>query len=88
MSPLSLIPLFFLIAIAAPAAWAVGKVYFRSRGEREIVCPEAGHSAAIELDARHAVAMHVTGETKRRVKSCSLWPERQRCGQNCLGARS
>lgn len=87
MSPLSLIPLFFLIAIVVPAAWAVGKVYLKSRGEREIACREAGHMATIELDARHAVAMHAIGETRRRVKSCSLWPERRGCGQNCLGAR-
>ena len=83
MSPLSLVPLFFVIALLAPAAWALAKVYRRSRGAREITCPEANHFATIELDARHAVAMHALGETERRVKSCSLWPERQGCGQAC-----
>ena len=84
MSALSLIPVFFAIALLAPAVWALGKVYRRSHGAREITCPEANHFATIELDARHAVAMHALGETDRRVKSCSLWPERQGCRQACV----
>ena len=84
MSPLSLIPWFFVIALAAPAAWALGRVYRRARGTREITCPEAQHLATIELDARHAAAMHALGETEGRVKSCSLWPERQDCHQACV----
>jgi hypothetical protein len=84
VSPLSLIPLFFAVALVAPAAWALAKVYRRSHGVREITCPEANHFATIELDARHAVARHALGETDRRVKSCSLWPERQGCGQACV----
>jgi len=84
MSILSLIPVFFAVALLAPAVWALGKVYRRSHGAREVTCPEANHFATIQLDARHAVAMHARGETNRRVKSCSLWPERQACGQACL----
>jgi len=84
MSVLSLIPLFFAIALVAPAVWALGKVYRRSHGPREVTCPEGAHLATIELDARHAVAMHAVGETDRRVKSCSLWPERQGCRQACI----
>ena len=84
MSVLNLIPVFFVIALAAPAAWALGKVYRRSHGPRQITCPEVNHFATIELDARHAVAMHALGETDKRVKSCSLWPERQSCQQACV----
>ncbi len=85
MSPLSLIPLFFAAALVAPAVWGLGKVYRRSHGAREIACPEANHFATIELDARHAVAMHALGEeADRRVKSCSLWPARQGCAQSCV----
>ncbi|MGA3043842.1 MAG: hypothetical protein ABSF54_23965 [Bryobacteraceae bacterium] len=84
MSPLNLIPLFFVLALLAPAVWALGKIYRRSHGAREITCPEANRFATIELDARHAVAMHALGETDRRVKTCSLWPERQDCRQACL----
>lgn len=84
MSPLTLIPCFFVIAVIAPAAWALGKVYLRSRAAREVTCPEAQQFATIRLDAAHAVAMHALGEYKCRVKSCSLWPERQPCRQACL----
>jgi hypothetical protein len=84
MSAMSLIPVFFVIALVAPAAWALGKVYRKSRGTREIACPETNHFATIQLDARHAVAMHALGEMSRRVKSCSLWPERQGCDQACV----
>jgi len=88
MSVLSLIPVFFVLALALPAAWALGRVYRRSRGERQISCPEAGQLATIAEDARHAVAMHALGETNRRVKSCSLWPERRACEQACLGQQA
>lgn len=84
MSVLSLIPVFFVVGLAAPAAWALGKVYRRARGARGITCPEINQFATIELDAGHAVAMHALGETDRRVKCCSLWPDRQGCGQACL----
>jgi len=84
MSPLNLIPAFFVIALAAPAAWALGKVYRRARAPREVACPDANQFASIQLDPRHAVAMHALGETHRRVKSCSLWPERQACHQACV----
>jgi len=84
MSPLNLIPAFFVIALAAPAAWALGKVYRRSRTPREITCPRDNQFATIQLDSRHAVAMHALGETHRRVRSCSLWPERQACDQACV----
>jgi len=84
MSPLSLIPVFFAAALVAPAVWALAKVYRRTRGSREVTCPEENHFVTIELDARHAVAMHALGENHRRVKSCSLWPARQGCGQTCV----
>jgi len=84
MSPLNLIPVFFIVALIAPAAWALQKVYRRSRIPRDITCPEANQFATIQLDARHAVAMHALGETHRRVTGCSLWPERQACDQACV----
>jgi len=83
MSPLSLIPWFFVLALVLPAIWALGKVYARTRGTREVSCPDAHQLAIVQLDACHAVAMHARGETFRRVKACSLWPERRGCEQGC-----
>ncbi len=84
MSVLSLIPVFFVLALVVPATLALGKVYRRSRRERRISCPEAGQSAIIALDARYAIAMHALGESSPRVRSCSLWPDRRSCSQLCV----
>ena len=84
MSVISLIPVFFGTALVAPAAWSLARVHRRSRGPRETTCPEGGQLATIEMDARHAVGMHALGETRARVKSCSLWPQRQDCARACL----
>ena len=84
MFPLGLIPVFFVIALLAPTAWELTKVYRRSRSARQITCPEANCAATIQLNALHAAAMHARGDTARRVKACSLWPDRQGCQQACL----
>src|SRR5512144_439621 len=71
---LSLIPLAFLGL----------RAYRRYRGARVIVCPETRAPAAVELDARHAAATDLFGDADLRLQSCSRWPERQDCGQECL----
>jgi len=84
VSPLGLVPLFFVLAVVAPAAWALAKVYLRSRRPRQVTCPHAQHFATVALDARHAVRMYALGEPDLRVKTCTLWPERRHCPQDCL----
>jgi hypothetical protein len=71
---LSLIPLAFLGL----------RAYRRYRGARVIVCPETRAPAAVELDARHAAATDLFGSVDLRLQSCSRWPERKDCGQECL----
>jgi len=84
MSVLSLVPVFFVLALAMPAVWALGKVYRRSRASREVACPETGRLATIRLDARHAVRSYALGENGQRVQGCSLWPQRRGCQQACV----
>jgi hypothetical protein len=84
MSILSLIPVFFVVILVVPAVWALTRVYRRSREPRAITCPEDGRAATIQVDARHAMAMHALGDPRRRVQTCSLWPERQGCEQHCM----
>ena len=84
MSILSLIPVFVAAGLVAPATVACYKVYRRSRGPREVTCPEAGVFATIQLDGCHAVAMEARGDSDARVKRCSLWPTRQDCAQGCV----
>lgn len=71
---LSLIPLTFLGV----------RAYRRYRGKRVIVCPETCAPAAVELDAGHAALSDLLGTADLRLRSCSRWPEREDCGQECL----
>jgi hypothetical protein len=84
MSVLYLIPVWFILGLLIPTAWAVSRVYSRSRGRRIVICPETNRSANVELDARHAVKMLVVGNPVQKIQACSRWPERQSCGRECL----
>jgi len=84
MAVLYWIPVWFILVMLIPVTWSVSKVYSRSRGKRVVVCPETNRVANIELDARHAVAMHVVGNPMRKIQDCSRWPDRQKCGRECL----
>jgi len=84
MSILSLIPVWFVLALLIPIVWAVSGAYRRAKGRRPVFCPEAGQTAVIELNRRDAALMHVLGNPVRRIESCSRWPESQDCGRECL----
>jgi hypothetical protein len=64
--------------------WRGGRTYLRWRGMRLITCPETAEPAAVEVDANHAALSAGIGKFALQLKSCSRWPERQRCGQECL----
>ncbi|HYV42601.1 MAG TPA: hypothetical protein VEO02_12495 [Thermoanaerobaculia bacterium] len=71
---LSLIPLAFLII----------RRYGRFRGARVVTCPETGKSVAVEVKAAKAALSATFNEPELRLSSCSRWPERQDCGQECV----
>jgi hypothetical protein len=56
----------------------------RYRSPSMFSCPETGGRAEVGIDASHAALTSAFGRPLLRVKSCSLWPERERCNQNCL----
>ena len=58
--------------------------FLRFRGRRQLSCPETGRTAAVGVDAGWAAITSAFRHPLLRVESCSLWPERQGCGQNCL----
>ncbi|SRR6266571_6597563 len=58
--------------------------YLKYRGKRIITCPETRRPAGIEVDAAHAAFTSAAGYWDLRLKSCSRWPEREDCGQECL----
>jgi len=76
----------FIVSLAAlyfVAPFVIG-TYLRYRGQRVITCPETRMPAAVEVDARRAALTAVTSEPELRLKSCSRWPHREDCGQECL----
>ena len=79
-----------LAALASGAIWALlrlciaTRVYLSARGQRIIVCPETQQHAAVQLDAFNAASQATAHAPDFRLKSCSRWPERRDCGQECL----
>ncbi|MEK6283871.1 MAG: hypothetical protein AABN95_26255 [Acidobacteriota bacterium] len=53
-------------------------------GTRVVACPETGRPALAEVDALHASLTSVVGRPDIRLESCSRWPLKNQCGQDCL----
>src|SRR4051812_2907833 len=78
---------FWIIVAAAVGAIGAGwllSIWLRQRGERAIVCPENRRPAGVRMDARRAALSGFAGKPAFRLSSCSRWPERAGCGQQCL----
>ena len=59
--------------------------FLRYRGTRVVVCPECREMVAVKVDARHAAFSAPQGHPDLRLESCTRWPEKAGCGQECLG---
>lgn len=60
------------------------ELYKRYSGSRLVACPENQQPAAVTIDARHAAATGIHGVPHLRLCDCTRWPERAKCGQECL----
>lgn len=86
MPVLILLALFFLalcIIYLLPTMWGIS-IFSRYHGNRLVTCPETHDTAVVELDARHAAVTGLVGHEQLRLKSCSRWPERADCDQDCI----
>ena len=74
--------------LAARAAYKVLKIkldaYFEFRGTHVVVCPETRKYVAVEVDAAHAAVTANDEVAELRLRSCTRWPERQDCDQDCV----
>lgn len=70
-----------LIVILSVARWMAK--WLNYRGQRLVTCPENRRPAGVRLDAAHAV-LTAWPKAHMRLDSCSRWPERAGCGQQCL----
>ena len=76
--------LWIVIAVLAIAVWRLGTSWWKNRGQRVVTCPENHRPAGVAVDAVHASATSLGGAPELRLSTCSRWPEKAGCGQDCL----
>ena len=59
--------------------------YRKLRSPRSVVCPQTRGIAGVRLDAIGAAAGAAFDRLPLKIASCTLWPDREGCGQGCLG---
>jgi hypothetical protein len=85
MAQTGLIVVVLLLAATVLGGWWFLPVFRRWRGKRVITCPETNEPHTVEIDAKHAALTAFGSSPDLRLESCTRWPERQDCGQACLG---
>ena len=73
-----------VLAVAAIMAARLGWVWFNWRGDRLVTCPETRQPAGVAVDASRAAWTGIRHAPALHLHTCSRWPERQDCGQECL----
>ena len=81
--PLALFVLGAILLVALPVGLSL-QSYFRNRGRRTVVCPENREPVTVELDNKYSFQTALRGQEHERLQSCSRWPEKGDCGQECL----
>jgi len=78
--------LFFLgafLVTGLPVALSLQN-YYRNRGRQPVICPDSGQPADVEVDRKFAFLSAWRGQEHSRLESCSRWPQKGDCGQECL----
>ena len=82
-----LVLLLFLVAafvtILMPLVYGA-QVYRSRRGPRHVACPETGATVVVHMDAAHSVTTALNGPEYVRLSSCTRWPSRASCDQDCV----
>jgi hypothetical protein len=80
----------FLLVIAGsalillmPALWG-REIYHQYSAPRAVTCPETRQQVGVTIDARYAATTGLCGTSDFRLSDCTRWPERAKCGQECL----
>jgi hypothetical protein len=84
---MTLMALLAVVVVALAASLVLGKaawMWWKYHGDRVITCPENQRPAGVVVDAAHVAARPFAGSPQLRLSSCSRWPERAGCGQQCL----
>jgi hypothetical protein len=60
------------------------RAYVLMRGDRVVACPDNGQFVGVRVDATHAALSAADSPGHLRLESCTRWPEKAGCGQECL----
>ncbi len=60
------------------------RTFISFRGKRLVTCPETNKVVAVDVDATHAALTIGRGVPDLRLATCTRWPARHDCGQECL----
>jgi len=71
-------------ACVAVVLWRLAASWNEYRGNRLITCPENQRPAGVKVDAVHAAATSLGRHPELRLSTCTRWPEKAGCGQECL----
>lgn len=74
----------FGVAVLYVLMPVVADAFRRFRGSRVLTCPETGGKAEVGIDASRAAFTSAFGRPQLKAESCSLWPEKEKCAQDCL----
>lgn len=77
----------FLLVVAAFVGyriWIGGKELGVFWGKMLVTCPENHETAAVNVAAGKAALSAMAGVHDVELKTCSRWPEKHDCGQECL----
>jgi hypothetical protein len=81
----ALVVLYVTVGALYRALACYARAYLKMRGKRVVVCPETRRHVAVEVDAARAAATAAAGgEPELRLRSCTRWPERSDCDQDCV----
>ncbi len=82
--PVHTVVLLAAIGLLCLATIRVVSVLYKYYGARVVTCPETHRSAGVALDVRRVLSTGLASAPQLRLSSCSRWPERAGCGQECL----
>ena len=72
----------FLILLM-PMLW-MREIYSHYRGTRAVTCPETHRPVAVRFRAFHAAITGFARKPDLRLATCTLWPRRPYCRQECI----
>jgi hypothetical protein len=76
------------VALALLVVLRLCMTWLKYRGARLVTCPENQQPAGVAIDIKHATKHAAWSVIDRapalRLDTCSRWPERHDCGQECL----